>query len=224
MNSARAILTPPPIATEAFTDAAAAVARLDEIYQRNTQFLRDRFEAYVNGEPLSARVRANYPFVRLTTSTYVRLDSRLAYGFVARPGVYETTVTRPDLFRAYLTHQIRRLVENHGVPVEIGESKEAIPIHFAYRRDINIEATLTPGDKSGAVRSLRDYFDVPDLATMDDAIAAALGVPRSDGQGLRRSGRHQHHGFTQRALLRHHGRFQPAGFFTRTGAVRDGAP
>ena len=41
--SARAILTPPPIATEAFTDGAAAVARLDEIYQRNTQFLRDRF-------------------------------------------------------------------------------------------------------------------------------------------------------------------------------------
>jgi AMP nucleosidase len=171
MNHARAILTPPPIATEAFTDAAAAVARLDEIYQRNTQFLRDRFEAYVNGEPLSARVRANYPFVRLTTSTHVRLDSRLAYGFVARPGVYETTVTRPDLFQAYLTHQIRRLIENHDVPVEIGESKEAIPVHFAYRRDINIEATLSPGDKSGVVRSLRDYFDVPDLATMDDAIA-----------------------------------------------------
>ena len=37
---------PPPIATEAFTDAAAAVARLDEIYERNTGFLRDRFEAY----------------------------------------------------------------------------------------------------------------------------------------------------------------------------------
>ena len=131
MNSARAILTPPPIATEAFTDAAAAVARLDEIYQRNTQFLRDRFEAYVNGEPLSARVRANYPFVRLTTSTHVRLDSRLAYGFVARPGVYETTVTRPDLFQAYLTHQIRRLIENHDVPVEIGESKEAIPMPWS---------------------------------------------------------------------------------------------
>src|SRR6516165_3505177 len=141
------MLTPPPIATEAFTDAAAAVARLEEIYERNTRFLRDHFERYINGAPAPARLRAHYPFVRMTTSTHTRLDSRLAYGFVAKPGVYETSVTRPDLFRSYLTDQIRRLIENHGVPVEIGVSAEAIPIHFAYRRDINIEAT--PGDKSG---------------------------------------------------------------------------
>src|SRR5579859_5444940 len=109
MCPALATLTPPPIGTETFTDAAAAVARLEEIYERSTKFLRDRFEAYVNGEPLATRIRANYPFVRMTTSTHVRLDSRLAYGFVAGPGVYETTVTRPDLFRAYLVDQIGRL-------------------------------------------------------------------------------------------------------------------
>ena len=90
----------------------------------------------------STRVRATYPFVRIMISTHARLDSRLSYGFVAGPGVHETTVTRPDLFRAYLTEQIRLLIENHGVPVEIGESSEPIPIHFAYRRDINVEAVL----------------------------------------------------------------------------------
>src|SRR5262249_4204335 len=37
---------PPAVATEAFTDAKAAVDRLEEIYERNTKFLRDRFEAY----------------------------------------------------------------------------------------------------------------------------------------------------------------------------------
>ena len=79
----------------------------------------------------------------ITTATHARLDSRLSYGFVAGPGVYETTVTRPDLFRAYLTEQIKLLIENHGVPVEIGESSEPIPVHFAYRRDINIEALLS---------------------------------------------------------------------------------
>jgi len=165
------MLTPPPIATEAFTDAAAAVARLEEIYERNTRFLRDHFERYINGAPAPARLRAYYPFVRMTTSTHTRLDSRLAYGFVAKPGVYETSVTRPDLFRTYLTDQIRRLIENHGVPVEIGESAEAIAIHFAYRRDINIEAATSPGSKPAPLASLRDVFDVPDLATMDDAIA-----------------------------------------------------
>ena len=89
--------------------------------------------------------------------------SRLSYGFVAGPGVYETTVTRPDLFRAYLTEQIRLLIKNHDVPVEIGEFNEPIPIHFAFRRDINIE--VTPGDKGGSRvhRPLRDVFDTPDL-------------------------------------------------------------
>ena len=85
MHPALKVLTPPPIATEAFTDAAAAVARLEEIYERNTRFLRDRFEAYANGEPLTTRVRATYPFVRVTTSTHARVHSRLSYGFVARP-------------------------------------------------------------------------------------------------------------------------------------------
>ena len=163
--------TPPPFATEAFVDAGAAAARLEEIYERNTRFLRDRFEAYVNGGAFTTRVRACYPFVRMTTSTHARLDSRLAYGFVAGPGVHETSVTRPDIFRTYLTEQIELLVKNHGVPVEIGESNEPIPIHFAYRRDINIEAALTIADSSAFTRTLRDVFDTPDLAAMDDAIA-----------------------------------------------------
>jgi AMP nucleosidase len=88
-------------------NATAAVARLNEIYERNTGFLRDRFGAYVSGEATTTRIRATYPFVRTTTTTHARLDSRLSYGFVAGPGVYQATVTRPDLFRRYLTEQIQ---------------------------------------------------------------------------------------------------------------------
>jgi AMP nucleosidase len=165
------VLTPCPFTTEAFSDATAAVARLDEIYDRNTRFLRDRFEAYINGERLTTRVRATYPLVRVTTSTHARLDSRLSYGFVAGPGVHETSVTQPGLFRAYLTDQIRLLIENHRVPVEIGESSEPIPVHFAYRRDMNIEAAASAGRKSPIDQPLRDLFDTPDLAAMDDSIA-----------------------------------------------------
>ena len=165
------LLTPSIISAEAFTDAIAAVGRLEEIYERNTQFLRDHFKAYAGGEELATRVRANYPFVRITTSTHVRLDSRLAFGFVAGPGVHQTSVTRPDLFRTYLTKQIGLLIENHGVAVDVGESNEPIPVHFAYRQDINTEAALSSDGPSIARGSLRDVFDVPDLAAMDDAIA-----------------------------------------------------
>ena len=118
MSTRANILSPERIPTEAFTDAAAAVARLEEIYRRNTGFLRDHFEAYGKGQPLSARVRATYPFVRLITETHARLDSRLSYGFVSGPGVHETTVTRPDLFRDYFTEQIGLIIQNHNVPVD----------------------------------------------------------------------------------------------------------
>ena len=159
------ILSPQRIATEAFIDASRAVARLGEIYERNVGFLRDSLEAYVRGEPLETPVRATYPFVRITTGTHARVDSRLSYGFVSGPGVHETSVTRPDLFRDYFNEQIGLLIQNHGVPVEIGESDEPIPIHFAYQRDINITGSLPVRD-----RPLRDLFDTPDLATIDDAI------------------------------------------------------
>ena len=66
-------------------------------------------------------MRATYPFVRIITTTHSRLDSRLSYGFVSDPGAHQTTVTRPDLFRAYLTEQIGLRIQNHRVAVEIGE-------------------------------------------------------------------------------------------------------
>ena len=109
MHPALSVLTPQCIATEAFTNATAAVARLDEIYERNTGFLRDRFGAYANGELIGTRVRATYPFVRITTATHARAHLRFRTA--------STTVTRPGLFHAYLTEQIKLLIENHGVPV-----------------------------------------------------------------------------------------------------------
>jgi AMP nucleosidase len=172
--NADATLTPPPIAPAAFSDARAAVERLEEIYERNTAFLRGQFERWLRGEALAARVRAAYPFVRITTATYARVDSRLAYGFVSGPGVHQTTVTRPDLFRGYFTEQIRLLIANHGVPVEIGESAEPIPVHFAYPRDIGVAASFAPAPPE---RLLRDVFDTPELAAMDDAIADGTPPP-----------------------------------------------
>ena len=125
-------------------------------------------------------MRATYLFVRITTTTHSRLDSRLSYGFVSGPGTHETTVTRPDLFRAYFTEQIALLIKNHGAPVEIGELSEPIPIHFAYPRDINIAASLAARSAAAFDRPLRDLFDTPDLATMDDAIVNGTLLIPSD--------------------------------------------
>jgi AMP nucleosidase len=55
-------------------------------------------------------VRACYPFVRLRTTHSTHPDTRLAYGFVAHAGHYETTLTRPDLFADYYREQFGLLL------------------------------------------------------------------------------------------------------------------
>ncbi|MEM9788030.1 MAG: AMP nucleosidase, partial [Pseudomonadota bacterium] len=69
--------TPDVPKAEAFTDAAKAVTRLQELYQIAVRFLSDNFSnALKNGQP-KARVRAYYPEIRLTTTTYAKTDTRL---------------------------------------------------------------------------------------------------------------------------------------------------
>src|SRR5277367_4568868 len=105
-------LCPSDFPTEDFIDPADAVARLSAIYEANTSFLRDAFARYRRNEPFERRVRACYPFVRVCTEVNTHIDSRRSYGFVAGPGVFETTVTRPDLFGNYYREQLRLLAKN----------------------------------------------------------------------------------------------------------------
>ena len=90
-------------APETFTDAAQAVERLELLYRQSTEFLCNAFMAVMSGNaPQDQRIRAFYPEIRFTTSSFAQVDSRLSFGHVSMPGTYATTVTRPDLFRNYL--------------------------------------------------------------------------------------------------------------------------
>ncbi|MBC6437224.1 MAG: AMP nucleosidase [Rhodobacteraceae bacterium] len=162
-----------------FTDAKAAVAYLEVLYRSATQFLCDRFSGVLGTGVPDHRYRAFYPEVRFTITSYGQIDSRLSFGHVAEPGTYATTITRPELFRHYLTQQIGLLLENHEVPVEVGPSVTPIPVHFAVLGDDQIDV---PQD--GALSfPLRDVFDVPDLATTNDKIVNGFGFHNEDGSG-----------------------------------------
>jgi AMP nucleosidase len=153
-------------APQSFTDAKAAVAQLEALYAQATDFLCQQFsKAMTNGAP-DRRCRAYYPEIRLTTSSFAQVDSRLAFGHVSAPGTYATTVTRPDLFRHYLTQQIALLIRNHGQPVTISVSDTPIPLHFAVTGQLSV---AIPQD-GAANFTLRDFFDVPDLSTTNDDI------------------------------------------------------
>ncbi|MCP3716114.1 AMP nucleosidase [Paraburkholderia sp. CNPSo 3281] len=158
---------------EFFEDAADAVARLSSIYEANTSFLRDAFARYRRGEALERRVRACYPFVRIRTNVSTHIDSRRSYGFVAGPGVFETTVTRPDLFGNYYREQLRLLAKNHHVGIEVGVSDQPIPVHFAFAEGIHLEGDL---DRE-RLFAMRDVFDTPDLAQLDDRIVNGTYEP-----------------------------------------------
>lgn len=182
MNSELSLptITPTSGEHEVFTDPGKAVERLKALYLTATEFLAERFTATVNngGDP-KMRYRAFYPEVRLTTSSYAKIDSRLSFGHVATPGEYAATVTRPDLFANYLAQQVGLLMEHHGVPVSVGASSTPIPVHFAVADNPNVTIP-----QEGALEfPLRDVFDVPDLSNTNDDIVNGMGVAFEDGSG-----------------------------------------
>ncbi|WP_417206383.1 AMP nucleosidase [Antarctobacter sp.] len=171
------IVTPEVPGEESFDDAGAAVDRLIDLYDTAATFLRDAFlSAMSKGHP-DVRLRAFYPEIRLTTTRFDKIDSRLSFGHVTQPGTYATTVTRPHLFRNYLTQQIDLLLGNHGVKVRIGLSDTPMPVHFAVA---NFPDVTVP-QEGAASFALRDVFDVPDLSTTNDDIVNGEAQPAPDG-------------------------------------------
>ncbi|SFJ54944.1 AMP nucleosidase [Celeribacter neptunius] len=182
MNNALNSLTlETPIAREArmFSDPAAAVAYLEELYDEACSFLTEKFSWIASGNTPTARYRAFYPEIRVITTSYAAMDSRLSFGHVAKPGEYSTTITRPDLFRNYLRQQITQIVQNHRVEVQIGASQTPMPVHFAVANDENI----TVPQEGAMAYPLRDIFDVPDLTTTHDDIVNGFGYAHEDGSG-----------------------------------------
>jgi AMP nucleosidase len=171
------LLTPDFIAPVRFDNPAAALEQVRAIYDTGIAHLRHHLHRFVNGEHLAERVRACYPFVRLHTDTVLRSDSRRSYGFVAGPGTFETTLTRPDLFSRYYLEQFRLLLKNHGrggdVRLEVGVSAQPIPVHFSFAEHDHLEGNM-PADRR---LLMRDLFDLPNLAAMDDGIANGTYEP-----------------------------------------------
>jgi AMP nucleosidase len=172
---------PPFIAPTRHSDPQAALAQVQLIYAQQIDHLRQAMQRFVAGESLPGHVRACYPFVRIHTHTVARATpqalegTRLSYGFVAGPGRYETTLTRPDLYSDYYLEQFRLLLQNHQVELEVGTSTQPIPVHFSFAEKDHVEGSMTPERRL----LMRDVFDLPDLAAMDDGIANGTYEPRA---------------------------------------------
>ncbi len=160
--------TPKNFKSKKFTNAEEAVKYISEIYNTNIGYLQEQFRNFAESKiTQDKKIRACYPYIKITSTKAYRSDSRHSYGFVARPGDYMTTVTRPDIFDTYFQHQISLLLKNHGTDVEIGVSDTPIPVHFALGENFHLEKDLDVEK----LRQVPDVFDIPDLDIMDDEIA-----------------------------------------------------
>nr|MCH9823724.1 AMP nucleosidase [Alphaproteobacteria bacterium] len=65
-----------------FDDACSAVAQLEALYEASCEFLCKAFSKAMKAAPEGKRIRAYYPMVRIETTSYAQIDSRLSYGHV----------------------------------------------------------------------------------------------------------------------------------------------
>jgi AMP nucleosidase len=149
-----------------------AIDRLESLHAKAVASLRVALERFVaGGAPPTPAERASfrYPELRVTYQDHVRrTPGRKAYAKFAEPGVYATTVTQPAHFAAYLAAELRPLVADYGVTLEVGVSDQEIPYPYV----LHGGDELALGDLS--VADLARHFPVPNLAAVGDEIADGL--------------------------------------------------
>ena len=164
--------TPAPIkdgllTTKSFTDPVKALEWIKHIYDTNTEYLRHTFDTFSKGKWHEGRVHAHYPYVEINIKKSPAVDTRLSFGFLSQPGKYRTTLTRPDLYRAYYLEQFGLLLKSHpDCELHVGVSDVPIPLHFALGELFHLEGDLA----ADQLARLPEIFDQPDLANMDDTI------------------------------------------------------
>lgn len=155
---------------ETAADASAAVDRLCSLYDEAVSALREALKTYLNGGAAPALEERQtglfaYPELRITylPEGPVPPLSR-AFGKFSEAGIYTQTITRPDLFRRYLTTQIELLAADYPIQIETGISTQEIP--FSYVLDGAEDLDMNAASPAELVR----HFPYADLAGIDDAL------------------------------------------------------
>lgn len=159
-----------------------AVDRLVAIHTAAVDGLRAALREWVrDGRPPdpAARVAGAFAYPELRLHYPGAGGPRLtrAYARVTVPGDYATTVTRPELFRDYLTGQLELLSRDFAVDIDAGRSTVEIP--YPYVLDGADDLVL---DAAAAVLLAR-HFPTTELAHIGDELADGLwaqpaGAPR----------------------------------------------
>ncbi|MFN3580965.1 MAG: AMP nucleosidase [Pseudomonas sp.] len=149
-----------------------AVERLGELYQQATSALGEALSAYLakRVRPTEEQLqRFRYPALRLTYACKEEVPTSVrAYAKVQVPGTYSITVTQPQAFRTYLLEQLRPLMRDFTLTIEVGVSDQAIPYPYVVEQGDELA-----GSGVTAVELSR-VFPSTDLSAVSDDTADGL--------------------------------------------------
>jgi len=153
------------------TTPKAVVDALEALYAEAVSALSQALNRFLHdGTPPEVEARAGgvfcYPQIRLVYDPDGPPPpiSR-AFGKMSEAGIYITTVTRPDFFRAYLIEQLTPLMRDYDVDVHVERSPSEIP--YAYVWDPSQAAGLEEIAPAELVR----WFPSPKLTLIGDEVA-----------------------------------------------------
>lgn len=152
---------------------AEALDKLEALYDCALTALRGAISDFVNQGTLpdvAARANGLFTYPQISVTWDGQFQERLrtrAFGRFVRTGHYSTTVTRPALFRRYLTEQLALLENEYGAKFEVTPSQQEMPYPFVIDgSDLILNRSMTAG--------LAQHFPTTDLAKIGDGITDGI--------------------------------------------------
>lgn len=164
------------MAQSAKLSVAEALDQLESHYDRAVNALRDAINHYIQSGELPDEAqwaKGLFVYPELCVSwggDAVGHKTSRAFGRFTQPGSYATTVTRPSLFRHYLSEQLEILSNEYPVMLEVKPSDQEIPFPYVIDgANLGLERSMSAG--------LAKHFPTPDLAHIGDENADGIYQP-----------------------------------------------
>lgn len=152
--------------------AEEAVDQLAALHERATGALSQALKRYLKERVVpdaEQRAQFRYPLLRVIYLCQGEVPSTTrAYAKVQVPGTYAVTITQPKAFRKYLLEQLRPLMDDFTVRVEVGISQQNIPYPYV------VEGGDELGGSGVTAAELARVFPSTDLSATSDGIADGL--------------------------------------------------
>lgn len=147
------------------------LSALERLYDQSVSSLKSAIQRFIDeGVPPDGESRASgvfcYPelIIRYEPEGLIPQISR-SFGKFSEPGVFKTTITQPAFFGPYLRDQLKPLMDDYVVEIEVRPSTTEIP--YAYVLDEHLIGALSVEQTA----ELSRWFPAPQLPVIGDEVA-----------------------------------------------------